>query len=74
MVTEHVYVYARVHLGNAVVVVFNNSDNTKDITALVPERLKSKQFVSNFGSEYAFINGVLEVRLPAYSFEVFTAK
>jgi glycosidase len=73
MVTEHVYAYARVYMGNVVVVVFNNSNNSKQITALLPERLVDKEFVSNFGSEYLFTNGVLEMSLPAYSFEVFTS-
>jgi hypothetical protein len=74
MVTEHVYVYARVHLGNAVVVVFNNSATSKQITALLPKRLINNQFTSHFKSEHSNTNGVIEVTLPAYSFEVFTSK
>ena len=74
LVGDRVYAYARTHLDDVVIVVFNNSNTLQKVEVELPQRLASKAYETHFGSAYGFDNGKLIVDLKPYSFEILTTK
>ncbi|MFP4555234.1 MAG: alpha-amylase family glycosyl hydrolase [Bacteroidales bacterium] len=73
-VSDKVYAYARRYLGDFVVVVFNNSDTTKEISFSLPSHIGTISLQSKFNSDFETNNGEVSLTLNGYSFEVFTVK
>ena len=74
--TEKVWAYLRVYMGEWVVVVLNTGDRTEKMSCVLPKGIDRRQAVeSNFGHAFTLEeDGTLTVEVQPYSFEILTAK
>ena len=74
--TEKVWAYLRVYMGEWVVVVLNTGDRTEKMSCVLPKGIDRRQALeSNFGHAFTLEeDGTLTVEVQPYSFEILTAK
>jgi glycosidase len=73
LMSDKSYAYARNYMGNAVVVIFNNSNEKVDIEIPLPVRFSKLKFNTNFEALFSNDDKMISVTLEAFSFEVLTA-
>lgn len=67
---KDVMAFARVYMGETLVVAYNRSGETKDVTISLPETLNLNGLNANFGSGYKADKNALSLTLAPYSFEI----
>lgn len=67
---KDVMAFARVYMGETVVVAYNRSGEAKDITISLPQALNLNGLNVNFGSVYKVDKNNLSVTLAPYGFEI----
>jgi glycosidase len=65
-------IYSRSYFENTGIVIFNKSNDPQKISLNLDSRLSKLQLISNFGSDFIFENGKLEIFMEPNSFEVLT--
>lgn len=70
--SDNTYAYARTYFDRISVVVFNKSNQEKEVLMELPERFTGANLKSNFNNAYSLSDNQLKVQLKPWSFEVFT--
>jgi glycosidase len=70
--TEHTLAYSRAYFEDQVIVVFNRSEEMKEVEVLLREEFNYSLLEAQFGHEFTIENGILKVMLPSNSFEILT--
>jgi len=65
-------IYSRSYFENTGIVIFNRSNDPQKISVNLDNRFSKLQLKSNFGSEFKFENGKLEIFMDPNSFDVLT--
>lgn len=73
-VEQDVYAFARGYFSNRVVVVFNKSNQPKEVNILIPNDYKGKEFTASFGSTFTLTGNKLSVKMAENSFEILISK
>ncbi|MGE0076542.1 MAG: alpha-amylase family glycosyl hydrolase [Bacteroidales bacterium] len=71
---KDMYAYSRTYLNNTVIVIFNKSNNFKEVTLQLPEYMGKDVFLAEFGSEFKVSDNKLELKLKPDFFEIFVCK
>jgi glycosidase len=71
-VNEKVFVYMRAYFDKSVIVIFNKDKSSRKIEFELPERFKDSKFPSQFGSNFIYENGKVNLDLSGNSFEILT--
>jgi glycosidase len=74
LATDNIYAYLRKYFNNAAIVIFNKSNQERNIEIQLPDYLCDSALYPNFNSPYSKQNGNLKVTLKPYSFEILTSK
>lgn len=72
LVGEKVYSYARAYMDNIVIIVFNNSNDSIEVSIPLKTRFSEYSYSTNFESEFTMNGNEIIVKLKPFSFEVFT--
>ena len=67
---KDVMAFARIYMGEIVVVAYNRSSQVREIKFTLPETLYSGNLHTNFGSDYSLDKNRFNLTLPPYGFEV----
>jgi len=73
-VSDHEYVFARTYFENRVIVIFNKSDQPKQISFDLPTWYRGVEYENHFESKVQNHSLKMDVTLPANSFEILTFK
>lgn len=73
-VSDQEYVFARTYFENRVIVIFNKSDQPKEISFDLPTWYRGVDYETNFNSEIQDQSLTMTIKIPAYSFEVLTSR
>lgn len=69
---EHVLAYSRGYFDQQVVVIFNKSDATQEITFNLRDQFNNSALKAQFGNNFLVEDNKLTITLPANSFEILT--
>ena len=67
---EDVYAFARVYLGEWVVCVFSNAEETRHVTLTLPESARLQNLTPLFGNQVDIQDNVVNVTLQPLQFEI----
>ena len=67
---KDVMAFARIYMGEIVVVAYNRSSQVRELKFTLPETLYSGNLHTNFGSDYSLDKNRFNLTLPPYGFEV----
>ncbi len=71
-VSDQEYVFARTYFENRVIVIFNKSDQPKQISFDLPTWYRGLDYKSHFNGEFLNQSVKMNVSVPAYGFEILT--
>jgi len=71
---KDIYAYVRTYLNNSVIVVFNKSNEEKEITLQLPGFIGKKLFTAEFSSDFSINNSALTVKVKPNFFEILVGK
>jgi len=74
IVDQDVFAFTRGYFSSRVIVLFNKSNETKEVKLLLPSEYASREYNVSFGSKINKENNRLSVEIPANSFEILIAK
>lgn len=72
MIDNTTFVYARKYFDRSAIVIFNKESIERDIIIQLPDWYTPGQVKSHFGSHFTLNGQVIEIKVPAYSFEILT--
>ena len=70
---EQMLIILRTYFGNSTLSVFNKNISVKFVNVTLPERLRNRKWVANFGSKNNFSDDVMTVNIAPVGFEIFTS-
>ena len=73
VVEQDVYAFSRGYFNSRVIVIFNKSNNTKDVKLTLPKEYQGKEFLASFGSSYTIKGDKLILSVADNSFEILIA-
>ncbi len=71
---KDIYAYVRTYLNNSVIVVFNKSNEGKEVTLQLPSFIGKKMFSAEFSSEFSIHNNALSIKVKPNFFEILVGK
>lgn len=74
LVEQDFYAFARGYFSNRVVVVFNKSNQPKEVNIVIPNDYKGKEFTASFGSNFTLTGNKLSLKMAENSFEILISK
>jgi len=69
-VSDSTIAYQRAYFGEIVIVILNKGSEPKSFKFKIEDRFETYGLFSNFGDNLNVNNNILEVTIPAYSFDV----
>ena len=72
LVEDHAYGYARSYFDEKAIILFNKALEPKELRIDIPDWISISELHNHFGHEYTYSENIINVTLPAVSFEVFT--
>jgi glycosidase len=73
-VSDKTYIYLRSYFDQVTVVIFNKDRSPRKIDFTLPARFQKTQMMNNFGNNFTFENGKINLTLKGNSFEILTNK
>ena len=70
--SQHTLLFARIYMGDVVIVALNNSPQEQEITLQVENPMARRRMVPHFGGTINKTGNILSIKLPALGYEVFT--
>ncbi|MHC1704578.1 MAG: alpha-amylase family glycosyl hydrolase [Tenuifilaceae bacterium] len=74
LVDQDIYAYSRSYLNSKAIVIFNKSNEDKEVKLNLPDGFLNKELSSSFGSKYSVNGNEIIVNVPKKSFEIFIVK
>ncbi len=70
-VNKNIMAYQRTYFGQIVIVVFNNSNKSKNLSLKLSRNFNYRDMTPLFQSQFSLKNNILKVKIPASSFDIF---
>jgi len=70
LVKQDIYAFAREYFNNRVIVVFNKSNQTKEVLLTLPNEYHGREFLASFGSIYTIKDDKMILSIAENSFEI----
>jgi glycosidase len=74
LVDQDVYVFSRVFFNSKAIVIFNKSNQPRELKIKLPQEYYKKSLSANFGSNYKIKDEELTITMAANTFEILVAK
>ena len=73
IVEQDIYAFARGYFANRVIVIFNKSNQPREVKIELPNEYEGKEFAASFGSSFSIIGKELNIKMAENPFEIFIA-
>ena len=71
-IEKNTFAFMRSYFDKASIVVFNDSEDEKQLQIEIPEHFATEALQANFGGETQLTDNLLYIKLPAHSFDIIT--
>jgi hypothetical protein len=73
-ISDKTYIYLRSYFDQVAVIIFNKDRSARKIDFTLPAKFQKTQMMNNFGNNFTFENGKINLTLKGNSFEILTNK